>query len=77
MDLQAWASRRRQHTERTYEKLIVKMAQEVVDPNTSPERREKARDSLLNACAMVGAYHSLNASALYLGAIKRAQAQKG
>ena len=73
MDLRAWGDRRRQRQEEGYEQLIVKMAREIVDPSTSPDRRERARACLLNSCAMIGAYHSLNATALYLGAIKRAQ----
>jgi hypothetical protein len=64
--------RRRQRQEEGYEKLIVNMARTIVDPKTSEERRTKAQDSLLNACAKISAFHSLNASALYWGAIKRA-----
>jgi len=66
-------TRRRQKQEEGYEAIIVNMARSIVDPKTSEERRAKAQDSLLNACAKIGAFHSLNAAALYWGAIRRAQ----
>jgi hypothetical protein len=72
----AWADRRRQHQERTYEAIIVKMAREVCDPATTAERRVKARDSLLNACVRFSEFHSLNAAALYHGAIRKAQGEQ-
>jgi hypothetical protein len=46
----AWAGRRRARQEEGYEALIVKMAEEIVDPKTSEERRATAQESLLNAC---------------------------
>jgi hypothetical protein len=69
-------AQRRSRIEESYERLIVNAAREVVNPNTTPERREQARDSLLNACATMGTYHGLDISALYLGAIKRAQREE-
>lgn len=69
----AWTGRRRAKQEEGYERLIVAMALEVVDPKTTPERRAKAQESLLNACARVSAFHSLSASRLYWGAIRRAR----
>jgi len=68
----AWTGQRRKKQEEGYEKLIVNMARRVIDPNTTEEERAKAQDSLLNACVQVSAFHSLNAAALYWGAIKRA-----
>jgi hypothetical protein len=68
-----WLDRRRQHQERTYEELIVKMAKEVVNPATTEKRRTVAQDSLLNACVRFSEFHNLNAAALYWGAIRRAK----
>ena len=70
---QATMHRRRQRQEEGYEALIVNMAREVVDPKTTEERRARAQESLLNACARVSAFHSLSASRLYWGAIRRAR----
>jgi hypothetical protein len=69
----AWGNRRRQQQEEGYEALIVRMSTEIVDPETSPERREKAQESLLNACAKVSEFHSLSASRLYWAAIRKAE----
>lgn len=69
-------TRRRQRQEEGYEKIIVGMAREVVDPATSEERRARAQDSLLSACCRVGQFHSLNAAALYWGAIRRAETER-
>lgn len=66
------AGYRRQKTEMGYEKLIVNMARRIVDSNTTPEERDKARDSLLNSCAQVSQFHALDAASLYHGAIRRA-----
>jgi hypothetical protein len=69
----AWTHRRRAKQEEGYEKLIVSMAREIVNPETTEKRRARAQESLLNACARVSAFHSLSASRLYWGAIRRAR----
>jgi hypothetical protein len=69
----AWGNRRRQRQEEGYEAILVSMARAIVDENTSPERRAKAQESLQGACAKIGAYHSLSASRLYWGSIRKAE----
>jgi hypothetical protein len=69
----AQAGRRRQKVEASYEAIIVKMARAIVNDKTTPERRARCQERLLSACSMISAYHSLSASALYRGAIRRAQ----
>jgi hypothetical protein len=68
-----WSARRRFKTEETYERIIVSMAREIVNPATTPERRKRCQDSLLNACVMVSAFHGLSASRLYWTAIRKAE----
>jgi hypothetical protein len=67
-----WGDRRRQHQEEGYEQLIVESAHTIVNPETTPERRERAQRSLINACVMVSGYHSLDAGRLYWAAIRKA-----
>ena len=72
-ELRAWGSRRRARQEEGYEQLIVSSAQTIVNPETSPERRKRAQESLANACVKVSAYHSLDAGRLYWAAIRKAR----
>jgi hypothetical protein len=65
-------AKRRSRIEESYERLIVDSARTVVNANTTPERREQARGTLLSACSTMGAFHGLNTVNLYLGAIERA-----
>lgn len=69
----AWGDRRRVCQEEGYEKLIVSSAQEIMAPETSPERRARAQESLLNACVKVGAFHSMDAHRLYWAALRKAR----
>jgi hypothetical protein len=73
----AWSGQRRKRQEEGYEQLIVSAARVIVDPATTEEKRAKAQESLLNACARVSAFHGLSASRLYWGAIRRAEEHGG
>jgi hypothetical protein len=69
----AWTARRRYKTEETYERIIVGMAREIVDPATTAERRARCQDSLLNACVMVSTYHGgFSAGKLYWLSLRKA-----
>jgi hypothetical protein len=69
----ARAGRRRARIEETYERLIVAMSREIVDPETSPERRERCQESLLDCCARYALQHGMSAGRIYWGAIRKAQ----
>jgi hypothetical protein len=64
---------RRDAQERGYEETIVRAAYEIVDPETTPERRERCWASLVSACEKFAARHGLDAGRLVWGAIRRAR----
>jgi hypothetical protein len=49
------------------------MAEEIVNPETTPERRERCQESLLDACARYSLQHGLDARRLYWGSIRKAE----
>lgn len=69
-------ARRRQRQEEGYEKIIVTMAIEIVSSETTPERRKRCQESLLNACLKVAAFHNMSPSHLYWLPIRKASEGK-
>lgn len=72
----AWTHRRRAKIEEAYERLIVKAARECVDETTTTAQRARAQESLMTLCAAYSEFHSLSASRLFLGAVRKAREEK-
>jgi hypothetical protein len=55
---------------------IKRNAKLIVDPNTTEERRARARDNLERACIRYANKHSMNPNAMYWLAIAKAGTQR-
>ena len=64
------------NTERDLQ-IILRCTREIGDPDAPIERRNKARETLRAACNRYGLAHDMDAKALYLGAIAKAEKPGG